>query len=126
MMARVLVAEDNEKNRILLRQVLAFCGLEMIEATDGAECLNLVKEQRPDLILMDLQMPVMDGYTAITALKNDPRTKDIPIISVTSFAMMGDREKAFEAGTDDYIAKPIDIKELIEQMKKYVRIVEQN
>jgi|SRR5208282_2305003 len=116
----VCVAEDNQESRTLLRKVLTFCGLEIIEAADGSECLNMVKEQRPDLILMDLQMPVMDGYTAIKSLKNNPGTKNIPIIAVTSFAMAGDREKAIEAGADDYISKPIDVKQLTEQIKKYV------
>jgi len=105
---KILVVEDNEQNRVLLRYLLKYHGYEVIEAEDGAAGISCAREQKPDLILMDLQMPVMDGYTAIKLLKNDEATKDIKIIAVTSFAMKGDSEKAFEAGADSYVSKPID------------------
>ena len=93
---------------------------EVIEAEDGEQGVQMAKGQKPDLILMDLQMPVMDGYTAIKILKNDPETKDIKIIAVTSYAMKRDRDKAMAAGADDYIAKPIDLDELSGMISKYL------
>ena len=109
---KILVVEDNEQNRILLKHLLAYHGYEVVEAADGAEGIEAAKKYKPDLILMDLQMPVMDGFTAIRILKNDPKTKGIKIIAVTAFAMKGDRERALETGADAYISKPIDIKQL--------------
>ena len=117
MSEKILVVEDNEQNRILLRYLLKHHGFEVIEAADGATGIACAREQRPDLILMDLQMPVLDGYTAIKLLKKDKATKDIKIIAVTSFAMKGDREKALEAGADGYISKPIDTELLIGLIK---------
>ncbi len=120
MQKKILVIEDNEKNRILLRELLTYHGYEVIEATDGQEGIKVAGEQMPALILMDLQMPVMDGFDAINILKNAPETKDIKIIAVTSFAMKGDRERALAAGADDYIAKPINIKQMSEMVKRYI------
>ncbi|MCL5061605.1 MAG: response regulator [Nitrospirae bacterium] len=109
---RILIVEDNDKNRLLVRDVLSYYGYEVIEARDGEKGLRMAKEHIPDLILMDMQMPVMDGFDAIRMLKNDPDTKHIKIIAVTSFAMKGDKEKIIQAGADDYIAKPVDTREL--------------
>lgn len=109
---RILIVEDNDKNRLLVRDVLSYYGYEVIEARDGEKGLRMAKEHIPDLILMDMQMPVMDGFDAIKMLKNDPDTKHIKIIAVTSFAMKGDKEKIIQAGADDYIAKPVDTREL--------------
>ncbi|MFZ6007030.1 MAG: response regulator [Nitrospirota bacterium] len=109
---KILVVEDNEKNRVLVRDILRYYGYDVIEAIDGEKGIKMAKEQSPDLILMDMQMPVVDGFNAIKMLKNDPDTKHIKIIAVTSYAMKGDRERIIKAGADDYMAKPLDTREL--------------
>ncbi len=97
---------------------MRYYGYEVIEAEDGEEGVKIAKEYRPDLIFMDLQMPVMDGFEAIKILKSDPETKDIKIIAVASFAMVGDRERIFEAGADEYISKPLNTRHLPELVKR--------
>ncbi len=119
---KILIVEDNEKNRTLVKDVLEYHGYEVIEAGNGKEGIKMAKELKPDLILMDIQMPVMSGYDAIKILKNNPETKDIKIIALTSFAMKGDKEKIMEEGFDDYIAKPIDIRRLPELVKKALEV----
>lgn len=109
---KILVVEDNEKNRLLMADILKHYGYEVMEAGDGKYAVKMAKEHKPDLILMDMQMPVMDGFEATKILKADPETKHIKILAVTSFAMKGDREKIMEAGCDDYIPKPIETREL--------------
>lgn len=109
---KILVVEDNEKNRILVRDVLRYYGYEVIEAADGENGVKIAKSHKPDLILMDMQMPVMDGFAAIKMLKNDSDTKHIKIIAVTSYAMKGDRDRIIKAGADDYMAKPLDTRDL--------------
>ena len=115
---KILIVEDNENSRRLVRDVLIYHGYETIEAENGEEGIRKAKEYKPDLIFMDIQMPVMNGYEATMILKNDPDTKHIKIVAVTSFAMLGDKEKILEAGADDYIAKPIDTRALPEKVKK--------
>lgn len=115
---KILIIEDNEKSRRLVRDVLVHYGYVIIEAENGEEGIRKTKEHKPDLILMDMQMPVMNGYEATRILKNDPDTKHIKIVAVTSFAMLGDREKIVEAGADDYIAKPINTRALPEKVKR--------
>ncbi|MEK6697858.1 MAG: response regulator [Nitrospirota bacterium] len=117
---KILVVEDNEKNRILIKDILLYHGYEVIEAENGKIGVELAKQHLPDLILMDIQMPVMDGFKAIVMLKDDPATQAIKMIALTSFAMRGDREKIMQAGFDDYIAKPIDTRKLPEIVKKYL------
>ena len=112
MPAKILIAEDNSNNQRLLTDILHYHGYEVLEAENGEDAVRVARESRPDLICMDLQMPGIDGLTAIGMLKNDPATKGIRIIAVTSFAMMGDREKALQAGADDYISKPFNTREL--------------
>lgn len=109
---RILIAEDDEMNRRLIRDVLMYYGYEVIEAANGDEAVKMAAKHKPDLVLMDLQMPVMNGAEAIRQLKNSPETKGIKIIAVTGFAMKSDRERTLETGADDYIAKPIDIRRL--------------
>jgi len=109
---RILVVEDNPQNRLLLKDVLEFHGYEIMEAEDGQTGIEMAKKYKPDLILMDLQMPVMDGFTAGRSIRGDPDTKNIKMIAVTSFAMSGDKERIMEAGFDHYISKPINIREL--------------
>lgn len=120
MSGKILVVEDNELNRKLIIAVLKYHGYKTLEAMDGAEGIIAAVEHMPDLILMDIQMPVMDGMTAINILKNDPRTQGIKVIALTSFAMKGDRERFIKAGFVDYIAKPINTRELPELLKKYL------
>lgn len=119
---RVLIVEDNEQNRILMRTLLKHLNYEILEAKDGKEGIKISKEQKPDLIFMDIQMPELDGLEATKILKNDPETKDIKIIIVTSYAMKRDKEKAFEVGADDYISKPINIEEVMKLTQKYLGI----
>lgn len=117
---KILIVEDNKNNRKLFRDILQYSGYEVLEAQDGAEGIKIAKEQMPDLILMDIQMPVMDGFEALKALRNIPETGKIKVIALTSFAMASDRKKILEAGFDDYISKPIDTRELPERVKKYL------
>ena len=118
MAKKILIVEDNENNRRLVRDVLIYYGYETIESENGEEGIRKAKEHKPDLILMDIQMPVMNGYEATRILKNNPDTNHIKIMAVTSFAMLGDREQILKAGADDYIAKPIDTRALPEKVKK--------
>lgn len=119
-MKKILIVEDDENNRILMRDILRYYGYEVIEAVDGREGIEKAKEHKPELIFMDLQMPVMNGFETLKILRDDPDTKGIKIIAVTSFAMKGDREKALEAGFDDYIAKPINTRQLPEMVKRFL------
>ena len=108
----ILIVEDNDNNRLLLRDILNFHDFTVLEANNGVEGIEMVRQNIPDLVLMDIQMPVMDGLTATKILKEDPLTSRVKIIALTSFAMRGDREKILAAGFDDYIAKPINTREL--------------
>jgi two-component system cell cycle response regulator DivK len=120
MTKRILVVEDQEDNRQILRDLLGSVGFEMAEAGDGQEALAEVAKQRPDLILMDIQLPVMDGYEATRRLKSDPATKSIPIIVVTSYALSGDEGKARAAGCDAYVTKPYSPKQLLAKVKEFL------
>ena len=106
----VLIVEDNEKNLKLTRDLLQVKGFRTIEATDAAAGIALAVEHQPRVVLMDIQLPDMDGLEALAALRADGRTADIPVIAVTAFAMTGDRERFLEAGFDDYVTKPIDVR----------------
>lgn len=117
----VMVVEDNEKNRKLMRVVLNAKGYNVIEATTGEEALNLLKEQTPDIILMDIQLPGIDGLTLIRQIKADASKKDIPIIAVTAHAMKGDEQKIMDSGCDAYVSKPIDTRELPVTVEKYLK-----
>ncbi len=119
-MARILVVEDQEDNRQILRDLLGSVGYDMDEAHDGQEALVAVAKQRPDLILMDIQLPIMDGYEATRRIKADPATKDIPIIVVTSYALSGDEGKARDAGCDAYVTKPYSPRQLLAKIREYL------
>ncbi len=121
----VLIVDDEPKNIKLLDDLLQMAGYGTITAADGRQGLALAREHRPDLILMDVQMPVMDGLTATGELKSDPATRDIPVVALTALAMEGDRERILEAGCDDYISKPISIKPLLERLRGYLKKREQ-
>lgn len=112
MASRILIVEDNETNRILIRDILRYHGYEVEEAENGMEALRKASDRPPDLILLDIQMPVMDGFTALRHLREMPGLKGTCIIALTSFAMTGDREMIMRAGFDDYISKPIDTRSL--------------
>ncbi|MBI5639187.1 MAG: response regulator [Nitrospirae bacterium] len=118
---KILVVEDNEKNRRMIRDVLTYHGYVVLEAKNGQEGIAMARQHKPGLILMDMQMPVMDGFTATSILKNDPETKGIRIIAVTSFAMTGDKEKILAEGADDYISKPLNTRELPEKVRKFLQ-----
>lgn len=117
---RILLAEDNPQNRRLAQFLLTTRGYVVYEATTGKEALELARTHRPDLILMDLQLPGLDGFAATRLLKEDAATMDIPVVALTAFAMQGDREKALEAGCDGYITKPIDTKEFPVAVNHYL------
>jgi two-component system cell cycle response regulator DivK len=119
-MKRILVVEDQEDNRQILRDLLTNAGFDMIEAENGEEAIASAQASRPDLILMDIQLPILDGYEATRRIKADPDLKSIPIIVVTSYALSGDEDKARRAGCDDYVAKPFSPRQLLAKIKEYV------
>ena len=116
-MAKILLVEDNEMNRDMLGRRLQRRSYEVLIAVDGAEGVAMARTEGPDLILMDMSLPVMDGWEATRRLKAASETQAIPIIALTAHAMSGDREKAMEAGADDYDTKPIEIDKLLAKMK---------
>lgn len=118
---RILVVEDNADNRILIADVLDSMDYEVIIATDGEEGVKKASAERPDLILMDISLPQMDGLTATRRIKAMPDLQHIPIIALTAHAMVGDRERALEAGCDDYVSKPIDLRELASKLTQYLQ-----
>jgi len=111
--ARILLVEDNEMNRDMLSRRLVRNGYEVVLATDGQQGLNMALSERPDLILMDMSLPVIDGWEATRRIKANEATRQIPVIALTAHAMAGDREKALEVGCDDYDTKPVEISRLV-------------
>ncbi|MCI0459916.1 MAG: response regulator [Gemmataceae bacterium] len=116
-MPRLLLVEDNEMNRDMLSRRLQRKGYEIILALDGQQGIDLAREHRPDLILMDMSLPVVDGWEATRRLKAEEATKGIPVIALTAHAMAGDRAKALEAGCDDYDTKPIELANLLSKIE---------
>jgi two-component system cell cycle response regulator DivK len=117
---RVLVVEDHEENRRIVRLLLNHAGIEMIEAVTGEEGVAAAEKERPDVILMDIQLPGLDGYEATRRIKANPALRHIPIIVVTSYALSGDDVKAFEAGCDAYVTKPFVPRELLAKIRGYL------
>jgi CheY-like chemotaxis protein len=117
-MARILLVEDNEMNRDMLSRRLTRRGFDVLLAADGEEALALAERERPDLVLMDLSLPVLDGWEATRRLKAAPGTGGIPVLALTAHAMSTDREKAIEAGCDDYDTKPIDMPRLLDKIER--------
>ena len=117
-MTKLLLVEDNEDNRDMLSRRLERKDFVVILAVDGLDGVNKAKENLPDIILMDMSLPVMDGWQATKTLKEDATTKNIPIIALTAHAMASDRDKAMEAGCDDYDTKPVDLKRLLGKIEK--------
>lgn len=119
-MAKILLVEDNELNRDMLSRRLIRNGFEITLAVNGVESIQLARSVIPDLILMDMSLPIMDGWEATLNLKNDPVTKNIPVIALTAHAMGEDRQKAMKAGCDDYDTKPIDLSRLLSKIYKFL------
>lgn len=117
----VLIVDDNERNLRLARDVLRFAGFRTLEAASGGEAVSLAIEHLPDVILMDIRLPDMDGTDAARQLKNDARTARIPVVALTSLAMKGDREWFLAAGFDGYLEKPISVRELPDQVRSHCR-----
>ena len=122
MKGKVLVIEDNEQNLYLIRYILEDCGYEVFAAVDGQEGIDRAASLLPDLILLDIQLPFMDGYAVARKLRRNPDLAATPIVAVTSYAMPGDREKAMEAGCSSYIEKPIDPDTFDKQVEKYLSL----
>ena len=121
MTKRILVVEDRDDNRQILRDLLGNTGYELVEALDGVQALAAVAKQRPDLILMDIQLPIMDGYEATRRIRSNPDNKSIPIIAITSYALSGDEGKALAAGCDAYVAKPYSPRQLLAKIREYLQ-----
>lgn len=119
-MNKILLVEDNERNLKLFKRIIDSLVHQVLTARDGEEGVRLAKENTPNLILMDIQIPVMSGSEALRILRADPTTKDIPVIALTSYAMRGDKERFLCEGFDDYISKPINTKKFIEIVKKHI------
>ncbi len=119
--AVILVVEDNEKNMRLISDLLGVSGYTVLKAVNGGEGVETAKEKIPDLILMDIQMPVMDGLEAAKLLKSDESVKHIPVIALTSYAMKGDEEKMLNAGFDGYISKPFSVAEFLKKVDEYLK-----
>ena len=120
MKKRILVIEDTVNNRRILNDLLTNAGFEVIEAVDGAQGVAMAGECRPDLILMDIQLPVIDGYEATRRIKANPEMRSIPIIAVTSYALSGDEAKAIAAGCDGYFAKPFSPRVILAKIREFL------
>ena len=118
--AKILVVDDNEDNRELASKILRIRGYLIVEAKDGRAAIKKAEEERPDLILMDISLPDIDGYEVTRAIKSKEELRGIPVIALTAHAMKGDKEKALEAGCDGYISKPIDIHKFPDQVSSYL------
>jgi len=118
--ATILYVEDNPDNRTLVRRILVSEDYSLLEAVNGMDALNVLKKERPDLILMDINMPDMDGYTLTAKIRATPGFERIPILALTANVMRGDKEKTLEAGCDGYIQKPLDIDQLIREVERFL------
>ena len=117
-MTKVLLVEDNEMNRDMLSRRLTRRGFDVVFALDGEQGVALARSEKPDIILMDMSLPVMDGWEATRCVKADDATRNVPVIGLTAHAMSGDREKAIEAGCNDYDTKPVEIDRLIAKIER--------
>jgi len=120
MSKRILVVEDQPDSRQIIRDMVAGTDYEITEAQNGEEALAAIAKQRPDLILMDIQLPIMDGYTATRLIKTDPALRSIPIIAVTSYALAVEEKKARAAGCDDYVTKPFSPRQLLAKIRQHM------
>ncbi len=117
-MTTILIAEDNAVNRELLRELLEMRGYSVIEACDGQEALKKIAEAQPDILLLDLGMPVLDGFETVQKIRENPDMSSLPVLAVTAYAMRGDREKVLRSGFDGYLSKPIDAGALDRELKR--------
>ncbi len=117
----VLYVEDNFENRVLIRRILQAEGYIVLEAETGSEAISTVRELKPDIILVDINMPDMDGYTLTSKLKTFPHLKGVPVVALTANVMKGDRERSFQAGCDGYIQKPVDVDSFPVQVASYLK-----
>jgi CheY-like chemotaxis protein len=120
-MKKILIAEDNPVNRELLREILEAGNYEVVEAGDGQEALAKIEEAEPDLVLLDINMPVLDGFATISRIREDPQFSRLPVLAVTAYAMKEDRERVLEAGFDGYLSKPIDAAALLRELQRLMR-----
>jgi len=116
----ILYVEDNPDNRMLVRRILTAENYKVLEATNAVQAINLLETTTPDLILMDINMPDMDGYTLTTRIRSMPGLERVPILALTANVMRGDKEKTLEAGCDGYIQKPLDVDQLIREIEKFL------
>jgi two-component system, cell cycle response regulator DivK len=119
-MSVILIVEDNEKNMKLVRDVLQFKGYETIEAVNGTDGVRLAKERKPDLVLMDIQLPDIDGITALGQIRADPVTQKIPVVAVSASVMPDDQQRIVASGFDAYVTKPINVKSFVETVERFV------
>jgi CheY-like chemotaxis protein len=123
-MTKVLVAEDNPINRELLRELLENRGYAVVEACDGQEALRMVDETQPDILLLDIDMPVLDGYAVARKIRENPGLTPLPILAITAYAMQGDREKILHSGFDGYLSKPVNAHALADELDRLLHIRE--
>jgi CheY-like chemotaxis protein len=117
-MSKVLIAEDNAVNRELLRELLEMRGYTVVEACDGGEALRMIEQTQPDLLLLDIGMPVLDGFAVVGKIRENPRLAQLPVVAVTAYAMQGDREKILNAKFDGYLSKPVNSQSLAEELDR--------
>lgn len=117
---RILVIEDNPNNRLLVRDSLSFKGYAVLEAENGEDGVSIARQERPDLVLLDIQMPGMDGFAVLRALRAEPVTRELPVVALTALAMRGDQEKILVAGFNGYLAKPFCLEELIRTVQRFL------
>ena len=117
-MSKILIAEDNATNRELFRELLEARGYTVVEACDGPEALRMIEQAQPDILLLDIGMPVLDGFAVVRAIRENPRVAALPVLAVTAYAMQGDRERILSSGFDGYLSKPINAKSLAEELER--------
>jgi CheY-like chemotaxis protein len=124
-MKTVLIAEDNPVNRELLRELLELRGYTVTEASDGEETIKQMGQRQPDVLLLDLNMPVLDGFGTVKRIRQDPRLASLPVVAVTAYAMRGDKERILNSGFDGYLSKPINSAELEQELDRLLKSAEQ-
>jgi two-component system, cell cycle response regulator DivK len=121
-MIKILIAEDNAVNRELLRELLESHGYTVHEARDGQEALQMIEQTPPDLLLLDIGMPVLDGFAVVRKIREDPRLVSLPVVAVTAYAMQGDREKIMNSKFDGYLSKPVNSRSLVEELERLLKV----
>ena len=117
-MTKILIAEDNAVNRELLRELLEMRGYTVVEACDGEETLRMIEQTQPDLLLLDIGMPVLDGFAVVRKIRENPRRASLPVVAVTAYAMQGDRERILNSNFDGYLSKPVNSRSLAEELDR--------